>query len=54
MNFNVHLIEMAGGNSNGESSNNLIIENDDKGTESSFVDARKFSDSNHPKSNTSN
>ena len=53
MDFNVHLIEMAGGNSDLESSNNLSFENDDDaGTKSSFADARNNSDSNHPKPNT--
>ena len=44
---------MAGGNSDIESSNNLINENDDdEGTKSSFADARNDSDSNRPKQNT--
>ena len=43
MNFNVHLIEMAGGKTeNDKSSNNLTIENDDEGTESGFVNLNWF------------
>ena len=54
MDFNVHLIEMAGGNSCLESFNNLSNENDDndEGTKSGFADARRNSDSNRPKLNT--
>ena len=53
--FNVHLIEMAGGNTEIESSNNSTNENDDndEGTESSFTDARNYSDSKYPNNNTS-
>ena len=56
MDFNVHLIEMAGGNSCLESSNNLSNENDDndEGAESGFDDARENPNSNHPKLNTCN
>ena len=52
MDFNVHLIEMAGGNSCLESSYNLGNENDefnDEGTKSGFDDARDNPDSNCPK-----
>ena len=54
MDFNVHLIEMADGNSCLESSNNLSFENDDdEGTKSSFVNARNNSESINPSKNTS-
>ena len=51
-NFNVHLIEMAGGNSDQLSSNNLTNENDDKNTESNFVDARVDPNSTNPNLNS--
>ena len=47
-NFNVHLIQMAGGKLN-ETSSNIVIENDDEGVKSNFDDARKYhSNSNNP------
>ena len=49
MYFNVHLIEMAGGNSFlGHSNKNENDANDDKGTESSFDEARENPNSNLP------
>ena len=47
--FNVHLIEMVGGNAHDHSSNNNNFENDDdKGSETSFADARNNSGSEIP------
>ena len=51
MYFNVHLIEMAGGNSFlGHSNKNENDTNDDKGAELSFDEARENPNSNLPKS----
>ena len=54
MNFNVHLIEMAGGNTEGnESPRNFNNEKDDEGTKSGFAIARNNSECKNPISNTS-
>ena len=50
--FNVHLIEMVGGNAHDNSSNNNNFENDDdKGSNASFADARNNSGSVIPNLN---